>query len=145
MVDMVDRTFSNLANAMKGGMIKRGQLFRGVREIEADLKKIDSLKKDIKKATEKGNAAEVIEDLKKELDRMVDCEKTIMQCIGILLFDAHNLNKHIDDLKAIEKQLEAYKLEGIEIVEHKTEEVAEELKEGLAKLAGMLGSEARSE
>ncbi len=145
MVDVIDRTLSNLANAMKGDMIKRGQLFKGVREIEADLKKIDSLKEDLKKAIAKGNAEEVNQDLKKEIDRIVDCEKRIMKCIGILLFDAHNLNKHILELKATEKQLEAYKLEGIEVYEHKTEEVAKALKDGVANLAGMLRSEAVSE
>lgn len=145
MVDVVDRTLSNLANAMKGGMIKRGQLFKGVREIEADLKKIDSLKNDLKKAIGDGKASDVKEDLEKELDRMLDCEKRIMKCIGILLFDAHTLNQHIVDLKATEKQLEAYKLEGIELYEHKTAQVAKELKDGIAQMAGMARSEAGSE
>ena len=143
MVDVFDMTMNNLANAFKGGMIKRGQLFSGVREIEADLKEIKKVHDKLKgKDIPSGDAKAVIKDLKIEIDDIKDAEEKIIKCIGILLSDAYDLNKHIKELEMTEKELEKYKLEGIQQYEAMTLEAEKKLTEGLAKVAGIARREA---
>ena len=145
MVDLINRTLSNIGTALKGGVIKRGQLFKGVRELESDLQKIEDLNKDLDVAIKKGKKDRVLKDLKEDIDDMDDCKKRLLVCMQILLFDGHNLNTKIVELENKIKQLEHLNLEGAETYMVETKKIEAELKDGIANLAGMMGSEARSE